>query len=113
MQGVRYVDCSYSGANSVLIMWLRNFWCFLGANSETQWCWPPTVGALLMKRLAHCISNVHFIQGAHIEPISAREVFTQWNPIHAKKNIKRSPAVPPSTRPMVETLLSVSDLGKP
>ena len=62
---------------------------------------------------ARCISNIHFIRNTHIEPISAMEVFTQRNPIHAKKNIQMSPAVPPLTRPMVDTLLSVSDLGEP
>lgn len=46
-----------------------------------------------------------------MEPISAMEVLTARNPIHATRYIQISPAVPPLIRPMMDVLLVLSICG--
>jgi hypothetical protein len=89
-------------------MKLKNFWYFLGANSETQWYCPPEVGAL------HTVISIHVrLEGncrpkTHMEAISAIDVFTAIKPAHATRNVQIMPAVPPLISPMIDVLLVIS-----
>jgi hypothetical protein len=59
-------------------------WVFLGENSDTQWYWPPAVGA--------------------IDAISAIEAKTVQYPIQTMKKPQTRPAGPPFNKPKIVDL---------
>lgn len=94
-----------------------NFWCLRGANSDTQWYWPPLVGALRdgekMMCWIVCTRRVlRQVGDAYMEAISAMDRLTSMKPVQQMKYIQIVPAVPPLMRPMVDTLDVTMRLAK-
>lgn len=97
-----------------------NFWCCRGANSETQWYWPPVVGALGCIQISWQLMSTStndflrnsgdegYYMATYMEPISAMEVLMKPNPTQQMKNIQMRPAVPPFPRPNWDTLIATS-----
>lgn len=81
-------------------MYDRGRWYSGGANSETQWYWPPEVGAL-GARSARVSRHCRFIDETHIDAISARLSSTKVKPTNVQMKLQNKPADPPLMRPCV------------
>jgi hypothetical protein len=73
----------------------KNLWQLGGDHSETQWYWPPEVGALLEGWSMMYLFPWKRVAQTYIEAISAIERYTKEKPTNTMRNAQITPAVPP------------------